>query len=502
MRTGTATTTVEKAAADLIARSPAETAPESPASPRLRALSPRAEWALGRFSVDAAMLGMGVALAETGWRAGGFQPSPILWLVAFPALALVVLQARGAYEPRLGSRLDCELRKIVGATAVAAMAVITARVVVSDAAVPSSQAVRPWLFATVCAVAGRIVLSRAEARSRRRGEMLRPTLILGAGRVGQTLAARLLERPEVGLKPIGFLDKEPLEGPHPVPVLGASWDLERAVAEHGVQHVLVTFSRAPDHVLLRLARRCEALGVQVSFVPRFFERTPKRIAMHHVGGIALMTPRIANPKGLAVAAKYAFDRVAAAFLLLLLLPLLAVLTGVVLVTMGRPVFFRQARVGLDGREFGMVKFRTMRGRPEEGGEADADWAARELGAEAAEAASEDRRTPFGCSLRASSLDELPQLWNVLVGDMSLVGPRPERAHYARQFGEGIDRYAERHRVKSGITGWAQVNGLRGKTSLSERVEWDNYYIENWSLWLDLSIFLLTPAAILRARGDA
>ena len=505
MTSATATTTAETAA-DLVT-APALDAVAAPAATevavrRRSALRPRAEWAVARASLDAAMLGMGAAVAETGWRAAGFAPTPLRWVVAFPVLAGGLLFARGAYEPRLGARLLDEMRKVAAATAVATMAVTTARVILADAAVPSTQAVRPWLFATACALAGRCVLTWAEARARRRGEMLRPTLILGAGRVGQTLATRLLARPELGLKPVGFLDKEPLDGARSVAVLGASWDLERVVEEHGVEHVIVTFSKAPNDVVLRLARRCDSLGVDISFVPRLFERTPERLAVDHVGGIALLTPLGANPRGAAFAVKYAFDRLAGALLLALFLPVIALIAGAVLVTMGRPVFFRQARVGLDGSEFGMLKFRSMRGRPEDRGEADADWAARQLGGpEVAPPAQEDRRTPLGRFLRASSLDELPQLWNVVVGDMSLIGPRPERAHYARQFGDGIYRYAERHRVKSGMTGWAQVSGLRGKTSLVERVEWDNWYIENWSLWLDLRILARTPIALLRRSED-
>ncbi|HEX2111716.1 MAG TPA: sugar transferase [Gaiellaceae bacterium] len=462
----------------------------------------RTQWALARFLVDAAMLGLGATLAEAGWRGAGFAPSPLPWVVAFPLLSLVLLYVRGAYVHRVQLHLLDELRKVVGATAVAAMGVTTARVIAADEAIPSAQTVRPWLFATACLVAGRAVLAWDDSRAMRRGEVGRPTLILGAGEVGQLLARRLLAHPELGLRPVGFLDKEPLGSVDGVPVLGASWDLDRAVAEHDIEHVVVTFSTAPHEVLLRVAKRCDELGVDLSFVPRLFERVPERVTVDHVGGIPLLTPRPANPRGWQFAAKYAFDRVVAGVLLVLLAPLVAIVACGVFATMGRPVFFRQPRIGLDGREFGMLKFRTMRGCPQDGGEADADWAARELGAPEPgappEASPDDRRTPFGRLLRRCSLDELPQLWNVLRGDMSLVGPRPERVHYARRFEERIYRYAERHRVKSGITGWAQVNGLRGKTSLADRVEWDNHYIENWSLWLDAKILLRTLVAALRS----
>jgi lipopolysaccharide/colanic/teichoic acid biosynthesis glycosyltransferase len=151
----------------------------------------------------------------------------------------------------------------------------------------------------------------------------------------------------------------------------------------------------------------------------------------------------------------------------------------------------------------MLKFRTMRGDAR-GGEADADWAREQLSAdETADAPAalklpdSDRRTRVGSFLRKSSIDELPQLFNVVAGHMSIVGPRPERTQYVSLFEQSIYRYGDRHRVKSGITGWSQVNGLRGKTSLADRVEWDNYYIENWSLWLDVKILLLTVVSVLR-----
>jgi lipopolysaccharide/colanic/teichoic acid biosynthesis glycosyltransferase len=164
----------------------------------------------------------------------------------------------------------------------------------------------------------------------------------------------------------------------------------------------------------------------------------------------------------------------------------------ILATLGRPLFFRQARVGRDGRTFDMLKFRTMT-------ESAVTPSVHELPPDTAPGGVEgsDRRTRLGTILRRSSIDELPQLLNVLKGEMSLIGPRPERPEFVGLFEESVYRYSERHRVKSGITGWAQVHGLRGKTSLSDRVEWDNYYIENWSLWLDLKVLLLTALAVIR-----
>ena len=199
----------------------------------------------------------------------------------------------------------------------------------------------------------------------------------------------------------------------------------------------------------------------------------------------LVAPKAAEPTGWQFRVKYAFDRVLAGCAIVLPSPILIAAALAVLVSMGRPVFFRQLRIGRDGRPFEMLKFRSMAGVQDEA----ADGAAGELAPGGVEG--EDRRTRVGAFLRGTSIDELPQLINVLRGDMSIIGPRPERPEFVEDFEQRIYRYRDRHRVKSGITGWAQVNGLRGQTSLADRAEWDNFYIENFSLWLDLKIALMT-----------
>jgi exopolysaccharide biosynthesis polyprenyl glycosylphosphotransferase len=290
--------------------------------------------------------------------------------------------------------------------------------------------------------------------------------------------------------------------------------MEQVLTEHDVRHVVVTFSTAPHHVLLGLVRRCRELGVEVSVVPRLFEVEGERVSVARLGALPLITTHYVNPKGWQFKIKYGVERVLAALALLVTAPVIAIAMITVRLTMGSPVIFRQRRIGSDGREFEMLKLRTMKGSPREDGEADIEWAAEQLTGsrnakqnghlrvvtgEDSAAPADDRRTGLGKLLRHFSLDELPQLWNVVRGEMSLVGPRPERVSYVRLFEDSVDRYGERHRVKSGITGWAQVNGLRGRTSLSDRVEWDNYYIENWSPWLDFKIILMTMACVLRGE---
>jgi exopolysaccharide biosynthesis polyprenyl glycosylphosphotransferase len=443
--------------------------------------------------LDAAMLFTAGVAATFGASAAGVPAPPIVWLVVFSAFALALSAMRRLYASRLHYELLEDLRSVVIATSLAAMGVLTLRELVAPPEDLSGQTIRTWAFATAYVAAGRMALHWSRVQSYRHGESVRPTLIIGAGKVGRLAAKRLLAHPELGLKPVGFLDKDPLvaeDDSLPIPVLGASWDLDRVAEQHRVEQVIITFSRAPHEVLLRLVKRCEELGLQVAFVPRLYETVTSRLTVEHIGGLALISAHQSNPKGLQVAIKYAADRVVAALLLVLALPIMVPAAAGILLTLGRPIFFRQIRVGRDGRTFAMLKFRTMRPHhlPPQVLDLPPDTAPG--GVEGG-----DRRTRLGTLLRRTSLDELPQLINVLKGEMSLIGPRPERPEFVGMFEESVYRYSDRHRVKSGITGWAQVHGLRGKTSLSDRVEWDNYYIENWSLWLDLKVLLLTFLAV-------
>ncbi len=458
-------------------------------------------WSLARLGLDGGMLLAAALASSLGSRAAGVDAAPVGWLALFGVLVVAAFAVRGMYRPRLRADILDDLRDVVTSTSLAAMAVLTLRALTTEPVDLSAQSLRPWAFATVYLAAGRVALHWSQVQARRHGESLRPTLIVGAGRIGRLMAKRLQSQPELGLRPIGFLDRDPraaADGEVRLPVLGASWDLERIVADHGVQQVIVTFSTAPHEVLLRLVQRCEELGLDVAFVPRLFERMTQRLTVDYLGGVPLVMARRPNPKGLRFRIKYAADRLLAAGLLILASPVMLGAALAVWLSLGRPLFFKQRRVGRDGREFDMLKFRTM--RAPEGDDGAESPLARDTAPGGVEGV--DRRTPVTAFLRRLSIDELPQLVNVLVGHMSIVGPRPERTHYVRLFEESVYRYGDRHRVKSGITGWAQVNGLRGKTSLADRVEWDNYYIENWSLWLDVKILLLTFVSVFRASRSA
>ncbi|HVW17959.1 MAG TPA: sugar transferase [Solirubrobacteraceae bacterium] len=437
------------------------------------------------------------AIAATVAAPGPADVGELAWAGAYVLVTLAGLEARRFYNFRLHDTPTYMLAQVFVTTSVAAMAVTFLRATTSDSSDVATEIVRLWVFALVFLGAGRLGITLDQRRALRHGEAGLSTLIVGAGTVGQLIARRLLDHPEYGLRPTGFLDKDPLidaSGESAIPVLGASWDLERVVREHGIEQVLFAFSMAPHSVLLTMMRACRRLGVEVAVVPRLFEEVSNRIEIEHVGAVPLLKIATVDPRGWQFTVKYAIDRVAAALAVIVLSPPLAALALIVRLSSPGPILYRQQRVGLDGKVFHILKFRTMRLADP------AETFTPAEGVAPGGVEGVDRRTRAGVIMRRLSLDELPQLFNILRGEMSFIGPRPERCGFVEAFEKRVYRYGDRHRVKSGLTGWAQVHGLRGQTSLADRVEWDNYYIENWSPWLDLEILLLTVPAVLGRKG--
>jgi exopolysaccharide biosynthesis polyprenyl glycosylphosphotransferase len=442
------------------------------------------------------VLGLGLALLLTlRW-----PNEPVLFaegwpMLIFPPLVMLLLLVRGMYDRRLRPTILDGVVPIAGSISVAAMAVVVIESYLVQSQFQPSVTAHLWAMAMLTVGGTRATLLGLQRIARSRGLDGRPTLIVGAGAVGTRLARRLEDQPQYGLAPVGFLDANPLEVENVpgVPVLGTPDDLDWIAQLTGAEHVVIAFSSEPDERLVDLVRRCEALGLEVSLVPRLFESLNHRATYEPLGGTPLVGLRSVHPKGWQFAVKHIFDRLAGALLILIFSPLMAGIALAVRVSSPGPIVFRQRRVGRDGTVFDLYKFRSMRMpdaaatgfRPGEGSAPG--------GVEGT-----DRRTLIGRLLRRTSLDELPQFFNVLRGDMSLVGPRPERPEFVELFESDIKRYGDRHRVKSGVTGWAQVHGLRGQTSLSDRIEWDNYYIEHWSLGLDIKTLALTVLAVFKS----
>jgi exopolysaccharide biosynthesis polyprenyl glycosylphosphotransferase len=473
---------------------------------RLQWMLEGAGWRVLRPTVDFVFVCVAVLLAQGGLHSTLHASAIRQPLLAFPVLVVLLFYLRGLYRTRLRALVLDGIVPVISAVSIGAMSAAVLGLFVNGHAPPQSVVVRAWLFAMLGVGVGRIVLSFAQRWARAHRLVGKPVLIMGAGMVGAQVARRLESHPEYGLAPIGFLDEDPRSiaevGGRDLPVLGTVEDLDETVLRTGVRNLIVAFSSVADERVSRLIQRCQDLGVEVSVVPRMFDTINNRVGYDTVGGLPVMSFTTVDPRGVQFAIKHGLDRVLALVFLVLLSPVILVSALAVRLSSTGPVLFSQRRVGRDGKAFNLYKFRSMRKQDGHLDPDDHDAGPLEflLGGDTAPGGVEgdDRRTAVGRFLRRTSFDELPQLFNVLKGEMSLIGPRPERPEFVELFKQDIVRYGDRHRVKSGITGWAQVHGLRGQTSLAERVEWDNYYIANWSLGLDVKILALTFLALLRS----
>ncbi|MGK5533846.1 sugar transferase, partial [Streptomyces sp. URMC 129] len=446
----------------------------------------------------AAALPAADALAAAAACAAAAGGGLVAALPLVPVLLAALNAAGGLYRPApLTTALD-DLPRLLGHTAVAWCA---AGALLAPA--------RPWteLLALITAHASLAAAARGAAHHARRRAARRsprPALVVGTGPAGQRVAEVLAEHPEYGMRPVGLVGPVPrrLPGSAPLPVLATHRDVTEAIVRGAVRDAV--FARRPEAALLRLfwTRGCTVWLVAAEPGAAGDEgwgwgwdlAAARRAAPGHLWGFACR--RLDPPPGPRRAAarparyaKRALDVAVAGVVLVLAAPLLGACALAVRLGDGPGVLFRQERVGKDGRPFVMLKFRTV--RPGDEREAATRWSV----------AGDHRISPVGRWLRRTSLDELPQLWNVLRGDMSLVGPRPERPHFVERFSQVYPGYADRHRMPVGLTGLAQISGLRGDTSIEDRARFDNLYIETWSLWQDVRIMLRTTAACFRSGGS-
>jgi exopolysaccharide biosynthesis polyprenyl glycosylphosphotransferase len=345
------------------------------------------------------------------------------------------------------------------------------------------------LFLAIFAVADAVFVSvmryaivSALARIRRSGGNLQRVLVVGAGNLGRQVVERLNAHTEYGFTVVGFLDDDPgRQGCdfHGAPVLGTTQDLEQMVSEKGVDQVMIALPLAAHYRTVQLVRQAGKLLVDIKVVPDVLQYYVMRAGIEDLDGLPLINLTQIPLQGWNQIVKRAFDIAASALLLLATSWLFPIIAWLIKREDGGPVFFSQIRTGMDGRSFRLFKFRSMRVDAE--GDGESRWTRTR----------DSRVTKIGELLRRTNLDELPQLYNVLRGDMSLVGPRPEQPKFVERFRSRYPTYNVRHRVRAGITGWAQVNGLRGDTSIRQRIVHDLYYIENWSFGLDMRILWRT-----------
>ena len=423
-----------------------------------------------------------LAIVWTSRVAGGFvDPS-----VALVAVTAFVFLSTPSADRRLNPRALDDVGPITR-SAVAAFAVAAAVSAVWELGEP-----RAALLSSVAAVpallAGRKGAYAVARRARRSGAHNR-VLVVGAGEVAHRVISTLKEHEEFGLRVVGVVDDDPKYAPNELgaAILGGTSDIASLVAERDVDHVIVAFSSGDQRNMVAVVRDALATGAALWLVPRLFELGAGGNTGDHLWGLPLSRLRPPARSRRSWVVKRTLDVVIAAVALVVLAPAFAALALATLIDSGRPIFLRQRRVGLDGKPFDLLKFRTMKVCDE--AVLDHEWAP-----------DDERITRLGRFLRDSSLDELPQLINVVRGQMSLVGPRPERPYFVSLFSDLYPGYDSRHRLPAGITGWAQIHGLKGsETSIEERAAFDNYYIENWSLGEDFKIMLQTWGSLKQSQ---
>lgn len=398
----------------------------------------------------------------------------IVWGAAFKAF--------GLYRPRRISSRLAEVRDIAQACTLAVLILVALTFFFKQFEFSRLAILYFWVFSILSVSLVRGSFREIVRFMRRRGYNLRHILIVGEGALARKVIERIRVRPELGLRIVGLLVGDPkmvggsVEG---LRVLGTYEQAGEIVGELKIDKVFIAIPLEAYGRMEGILRSLEEAIVDINVIPDLYQYITLRGGVEEFDGLPLISLQDSPSFGWSLVAKRVMDIVLSGMALLITGPLLLLIAAVIKLTSRGPILYRQERMGLDGRTFHMLKFRSMRSDAEE--DTGAVWATQD----------DNRRTPIGALLRRTSLDELPQLFNVLRGEMTLVGPRPERPVFIEEFRKRIPRYMLRHKVKAGITGWAQINGWRGDTSLEKRIECDLFYIEHWSLLFDLKILWLS-----------
>jgi exopolysaccharide biosynthesis polyprenyl glycosylphosphotransferase len=412
-----------------------------------------------------------------------------LLVVQIATIVLAFFFARMYHRNRTRYGTD-ELQAIFSGVSIGTLAsvAVSAFMFKSGFDYPRVMVVYAWLVTIVLVLLMRTVQARLQRGLQAQGYGRTRVLIIGAGEPATNVVQRIRQNPRLGYDIVGFVSAkdETWNDVRPsaikvttssfIPrVLGTTDDVTAILEDEVIDEVIIAMPEASDEELVSLIARCDRSTISIKVLPDIFQLMAGQMSIGELGGLPLLNVRDVALRGWRMVLKRVMDIVISAFALVVLSPLLVFIAILIKRDSHGPAIFSQPRMGLDGKLFHVIKFRTMRFDAELLG----TWTVKD----------DPRKTRLGALLRRTNLDELPQFINVLLGEMSVVGPRPEQPRYVEEFRKNIPRYMERHREKAGITGWAQVNGLRGDTSIEERTQYDLWYVENWSVWLDIKIIL-------------
>ena len=414
---------------------------------------------------------------------GPFQSYVGMMAVQVLAMVTVFFFYRLYHRPRALSSID-EFYSLFGAVSVGTiLAIALSSLMFKNSALELDYSrgmiLYAWVLTIVLDGTGRLAHGWMQQALQARGLGGARVLIVGTGDVGQMILQKILYLPGLGYEVMGFVDGGDQKAVAGVPVLGQIGDLPSLIDERSVDEVIIALPEASHEEILTIISLCERGKVSIKIYPDVFQIMAAQVTIGDLGGLPLLTVRDIALRGWKLTLKRAVDLIGSVIGLVVLSPLMILIAALIKLESPGSVFYAQVRMGLDAKPFWTIKFRSMRADAE--AETGPVWATKD----------DPRRTRLGAFIRRFSIDEWPQFINVFLGEMSLVGPRPERPVFVEQFKRSIPRYMDRHREKAGITGWAQVNGLRGDTSIAERTKYDLWYIENWSLLLDFKIILRT-----------
>lgn len=424
---------------------------------------------------------------------------PTLYAIKFHAVTpyllvplwLFIYSAYRLYDWRSVQRISSELSRIINASTLGVLLILIVSFLGKDTSLSRVWLALAWVIVIIYVSALRAIIRNLSRWLRQRAGTSTRLLIVGANEEGVSIAEQVKRFPQLGYAIIGFIDDFKKKGENiaeDFPVLGKPQALKKIIKEQHIDSVVFISSAFTHMQVFELLQSLEEVNIDTQMSAGLFEMVTDRLDLRDVGGIPMLGLTQVSLKGLNLVAKRVFDLIVSVLTLVIASPVMVLAAIGIKLTSTGPVMYKQQRVGHDNRIFSILKFRTMRVDAEK--ETGPIWTAK----------NDPRRTRLGAFLRQFSIDELPQLFNVIKGEMSLVGPRPERPMFVEDFDGQVPRYMERHRIKPGITGWAQVNGFRGNTSLAERVKFDNFYIENWSMLLDLEIILRTLIKVFREEN--